>query len=248
MHGSFETVDNNLLRSLKPDDWAILQPHLEDWSAESGALIHEPGDTVRHAYFPRSSSLISYLVVLSDGRGIETVLVGREGAVGGIVSQGRLPAYARAVVQVGTSFWRIEVQALEQVKSQSPSLRHLLTRYADCLLAQIFQSVACNAAHSIEQRTAKWLLAAMDRTGRHDLTLTQEQLAAMLGVGRSYLSRVFRELRDGGIIETRRGRIIVHKTARLRGLACECNAAVSRHFEVVLKGVYPDGQNDAGKH
>lgn len=247
MHGSFETVDNNLLRSLKPDDWAMLQPHLEDWTAESGALIHEPGDTVRHAYFPRSSSLISYLVVLRDGRGIETVLVGREGAVGGIVSQGRLPAYARAVVQVGTSFWRIEVQALEQVKSQSPSLRHLLTRYADCLLAQIFQSVACNAAHSIEQRTAKWLLAAMDRTGRHDLTLTQEHLAAMLGVGRSYLARVFHDLRDEGIIATRRGHVVVHKKGRLRTIACECNGAVTRHFDDVLKGVYPNGQDEAEK-
>lgn len=244
----FEDLDNNLLRALKPDDWAVLQPHLEDWSAPSGLLIHSPGDTVRHAYFPRAASLLSYFVDLSDGQGIETVLVGREGAIGGIVSQGKLPAFARAVVQVGGSFWRIDLAELEDAKSRSPSLSHLFSRYADCLMAQIFQAVACNAAHSIEQRTAKWLLAAMDRTGRHDLTLTQEQLAAMLGVGRSYLSRVFRELRDNGIIETRRGRIIVHKTGRLRGLACECNAAVSRHFEIVLKGVYPDAQKETEKH
>lgn len=248
MQVSFEELDNNLLRALKPEDWAVLQPHLEDWSAHSGLLIHEPGDTVRHAYFPRAESLISYFVDLSDGQGIETVLVGREGAVGGIVSQGKLPAYARAVVQVGGSFWRIDLAELEEAKSCSPTLRHLFARYADCLLAQIFQSVACNAAHSIEQRTAKWLLAAMDRTGRHDVTLTQEQLAAMLGVGRSYLSRVFRELRDDGVIETRRGRIIVHKTNRLRSIACECNAAVNRHFEAVLKGVYPNGQKSAEKH
>nr|WP_245432865.1 Crp/Fnr family transcriptional regulator [Mesorhizobium loti] len=244
----FEDLENNLLRALKPGDWAVLQPHLEDWSASSGTLIHEPGDTVRHAYFPRAASLLSYFVDLSDGQGIETVLVGREGAIGGIVSQGRLPAFARASVQVGGSFWRIDLAELEEAKSQSPSLSHLFARYADCLLAQIFQSVACNAAHSIEQRTAKWLLAAMDRTGKHDLTLTQEQLAAMLGVGRSYLSRVFRELRDDGIIETRRGRIIVHKTGRLRSIACECNAAVSRHFDDVLKGVYPNGQKNGEQH
>lgn len=244
MQASLEEAENNLLRSLKPDDWAVLQPHLEDWTARAGTLIHQPGDFVRHAYFPRGASLISYYIDLSDGRGIETVLVGREGAVGGIVSQGRLPAYARAEVQVGGSFWRIDLQDLEQAKSRSQSLRHLFARYADCLLAQIFQSVACNAAHSIEQRTAKWLLAAMDRTGRHDLALTQEQLAAMLGVGRSYLSRVFRELRSNGVIETRRGRIVVHKAGRLRSIACECNAAVSRHFDDVLKGVYPNGQNN----
>ncbi len=111
--------------------------------------------------------------------------------------------------------------------------------YADCLMAQVFQSVACNAAHSIEQRTAKWLLAAAERTGAEDIALTQEQLAAMLGVGRSYLSRVIHDLRGRGVIETRRGRIGIRNGNGLRLLACECNSSVNRHFDDVLKGVYP---------
>src|SRR5206468_5383402 len=143
----------------------------------------------------RGSSLISYLVILRDGRAIETALIGREGAVGGMVSQGRLPAFSRAEVQLGGPFFRIDLHDLEDAKSRSMTLRHLFARYADCLMAQVFQSVACNAAHSIEQRTAKWLLAAIERTGAPDVALTQEQLAAMLGVGRSYLSRVIRDLK-----------------------------------------------------
>ncbi|MBZ9964136.1 Crp/Fnr family transcriptional regulator [Mesorhizobium sp. B292B1B] len=232
-------IGNNLLRALTAEDWGILQPWLEEWSAPTGTLLYEPGDTVRHAYFPRGPSLISYLVVLSDGRAIETALVGREGAIGGVVSQGRLPAYARAEVQLGGSFFRINLLNLEEAKSRSSTLRNLFARYADCLMAQMFQSVACNAAHSIEQRTAKWLLAAIDRTGTPDLALTQEQLAVMLGVGRSYLSRVIRDLKEGGLIETRRARIAVRRVDGLRSLACECNAAVSHHFHEVLKGVYP---------
>lgn len=235
----FDHIGNNLLRALRADDWAILQPKLEEWSAPTGALLHDPGDAVRHAYFPRGSSLISYLVVLADGRAIETALVGREGAVGGIVSQGRLPAFSRAEVQLGGSFFRMDLHDLEEAKSLSPTLRHLFARYADCLMAQVFQSVACNAAHSIEQRTAKWLLAAIERTGAPDLALTQEQLAAMLGVGRSYLSRVVRDLKERGVIETRRARFGVRDVEGLRLLACECNAATSRHFDEVLKGVYP---------
>jgi CRP-like cAMP-binding protein len=119
------------------------------------------------------------------------------------------------------------------------TLRHLLARYADCLMAQVFQSVACNAAHSIEQRTAKWLLAAIERTGAPDVALTQEQLAAMLGVGRSYLSRIIGDLKERGVIETRRARMGIRDTEKLRTLACECNSAVSRHFDDVLRGVYP---------
>lgn len=244
MHGiTSDSIGNNLLRALRVDDWEILKPRLEEWSAPTGFLLHEPGDTVRSAYFPRGASLISYLVVLRDGRAIETALVGREGAAGGIVSQGRLPAFSRAEVQLGGSFLRIDLQELENAKSRSATLRHLFARYADCLMAQVFQSVACNAAHSIEQRTAKWLLAAIERTGEPQVALTQEQLAAMLGVGRSYLSRVIQDLKARGIVETRRARIGVRDVEGLRALACECNAVTCRHFDDVLKGVYPAEEN-----
>ncbi|MBN9079577.1 MAG: Crp/Fnr family transcriptional regulator [Rhizobiales bacterium] len=234
-----DPIGNNLLRALRLADWNILAPKLEAWSAPTGAVLHDPGDTVRFAYFPRGGSLISYLVVLHDGRAIETALVGREGAVGGFVSQGHLPAYTRAEVQLGGAFFRIDLRELEDTKTRSPTLRYLFARYADCLMAQVFQSVACNAAHSIEQRTAKWLLAAAERTGADDIALTQEQLAAMLGVGRSYLSRVIHDLRQQGVIQTRRGRIGIRNGDGLRALACECNNCVSRHFDDVLKGVYP---------
>ena len=235
--------NNNLLRALNAADMALLARRLEDWSAPTGALLHEPGDTVRYAYFPRGSSLIAYQVLLRDGRAVETAIVGREGAAGGIVSQGRLPAFARAVVQMGGQFFRIELVHLEEAKSRSSSLSHLFARYADCLMAQVFQSVACNASHSLEQRTAKWFLAAIERTGTIDMALTQEQLAAMLGVGRTYLSGVIHDLRKRAVIGTRRGRIAVCDVDSLRTLACECNAAIGRHFDDVLIGVYPAVEN-----
>lgn len=230
---------NNLLQAIKAADRAVLDPCLEEWSAPTGTVLHEPGDTVRHAYFPLGSSLISYLVVLSDGRSIQTALIGREGAGGGIVSQGRVSAYSRAEVQLGGGFLRIDLHRLEEAKLKSVTLRHLFARYADCLMAQIFQSVACNAVHSIEQRTAKWLLAGIDRTGVDNVQVTQEQLAGMLGVGRSYLSRVIQQLRRRSLIETSRAYIVVRDIDGLRALACECNAAVTRHFDEVLKGIYP---------
>lgn len=234
-----DTIGNNLLRALRDEDWKILQPFLRECTVPAGTILHQPGDIVKAAYFPRDGSLISYLVVLQDGRAIETVLIGREGAIGGFVSQGRLPAYARAEVQAGDSFFRIDLHDLEEAKARSASLRNLFARYADCLIAQVFQSVACNAAHSIEQRTAKWMLAAAERTGVDDIVLTQEQLASMLGVGRSYLSRVIQDLRARNVIATGRGHLAIRDTTGLRALSCECNAAVVDHFAEVLAGVYP---------
>jgi CRP-like cAMP-binding protein len=230
---------NNLLRALNASDLALLQPLMEEWHGEMGAVLFSPGESVQHVYFPCGPSMISFLVVLENGQSVETALVGREGAVGGIVSQGRLPAYARAEVQFSGLFLRMESAALERAKLQSLTLRHLFARYADCMVAQTFQAVACNGAHTIEQRIAKWLQAAMTRTSEHEVPLTQEQLAAMLGVGRSYLSRVLRSLKQRRILDTKRGRICVLDGEALSRLSCRCDESVRRHFEEVLSGVYP---------
>ena len=129
---------------------------------------------------------------------------------------------------------------LAKAKAVSPTLRNLFARYADCLTAQIMQSVACNAAHSIEQRAARWLLTAVELTGSEEIALTQEQMASMLGVGRSYLTKVLRELKRRDLLETRRGRLIARSIPGLKLMACECNGAIAEHFNTVLAGVYPE--------
>jgi len=234
-----QTVENNLLRSLRRDDFELLWPWLSACEHPAGSILYEPGDTVNRAYFPCGHALVSYRVMLPDGLSVETALVGREGAIGGIVSQGRLPAYARALVQHEGRFLKIASSQLENLKRKSPTLNHLFARYADCLVAQIFQCTACNASHSVEQRAAKWILATLDRIGSDKVPLTQEQLGGLLGVGRSYVSRVLLRLRDEGLIESRRGRIVVKRRLQLEAHACGCNTAVREHFDTVLCGVYP---------
>lgn len=231
--------ENNLLKALRADDLELVQPHLRSITAVAGANFYQPGDHVRTVYFPCGSAMAAYIVELSDGKGIETALVGREGAIGGIVSQGRLPSYSRCTVQFSGTFLTLDSAKLEELKLQSISLRNLFARYADCLMAQIFQTTACNAGHTIEQRAAKWLIAAMERSGSADVRMTQDQLAAMLGVGRSYISRVIAALKTCAIVETKRGGICVLDVESLRALSCDCNEEVKRHFEDVLRGVYP---------
>jgi DNA-binding transcriptional regulator YhcF (GntR family) len=183
---------------------------------------------------------VSYIVPNEDGRDVETILVGREGAVGGIVSEGYLPAYSRIMVKFGGPFARLRVGKLNAAKAKSTTLRNVFVRYSDCLLAQMFQSTACNAIHSVEQRTAKWIISAMERTeGDNAVQLTHQQLAALLGVSRSYTSRVIETFKAEGVLETRRGAILVRNPEALRIRACLCNETVKNHFEVVLGGVYP---------
>jgi hypothetical protein len=236
---------NNLLRRLREPDYALLAPHLEPQERRAGDLLYNPGDNVEIVHFPCGPSLASFLVSNEDGRDVETVLIGREGAAGGIVSAGWLPAYCKITVKYPGPFVQLRATVLQEAKAKSTTLRNLFTRYADCLLAQVFQSTACNAIHTIEQRAAKWIIAAMERTGDHNVPLTHDQLATMLGVGRSYTSRVLQGLKADGVLTTGRGALRVQDFDRLAARACSCNASVKTHFEMVLSGIYPDeiGEN-----
>jgi hypothetical protein len=236
---------NNLLRRLNAADYALLMPHLIVDNTKPNDLLYNPGDNVQIVYFPCGPTLVSYTVPNEDGRDVETILIGREGAVGGIVSQGFLPAYTRIMVKFGGPVVRLNIAKLDAAKASSPSMRNIFARYADCMLAQIFQSTACNAIHSIEQRTAKWVISAMERAdGDNIVPLTHEQLATLLGVGRSYASRVMQSFKAQGVLETRRGAIVIRNPEALRLHACLCNEAVKNHFEEVLRGVYPDPEKD----
>ncbi len=230
---------NNLLSVLRRTDLALLQPSLAPLSVAAGDVLYEPGDDVKFVHFPTGAALVSFLVVLEEGTSVETALIGREGAIGGIVSQGRLPAYARTVVQYPGTLLRMRTGDLEIAKAKSPSLEGLFARYADCVLAQIFQSVACSAAHSIEQRTARWLLAAYDRTEDPVIPVTQDRLAETLGVGRSYVSRVVANLKAGGAIVVAPGRVGIADKQRLDAHACACTRSIRSHFGKVLSNVYP---------
>ena len=231
---------NNLLRRLSASDFALIASHLVRDESDANDLLYNPGDNVQVVHFPCGPSLASFVVPNEDGRDVETILVGREGAVGGIVSEGNLPAYTRIIVKFGGPFVRLSVGKLNAAKIKSATLNNVFARYADCMLAQMFKSTACNAIHSIEQRTAKWIISAMERTaGDNVVPLTHEQLANLLGVGRSYTSRVIQTFKAEGILDTRRGSILVRNPEALRARGCRCNESVKNHFEDVLRGVYP---------
>jgi len=231
---------NNLLSSLRGPDLDLLKPHIRALQSPANSVLYDPGQSVQTVYFPCNRTLVSFLVSTEDGGAVEALLVGREGAVGGIVSQGNLPAFAKIAIQTGGDLLSIPVAVLDECKDRSRAIDNLFARYADCLVAQMFQTAACNAAHSIEQRTAKWIGAAIERSGSREVPLTQERLAAMLGVGRSYISRVIGTFKRDGTLSVRRGHLVVKDEERLRSRSCNCHEVVKHHFNTVLKGVYPE--------
>jgi len=109
-----------------------------------------------------------------------------------------------------------------------------IVRYNDLLLAQIQQSVACNALHALEARLCRWLLQTHDCVDGDAIPLTQEFLGQMLGVRRTTVTIAARLLQSAGLIRYRRGLIHIVDRAALEEIACECYAVVRHNLDKVL--------------
>jgi CRP-like cAMP-binding protein len=234
---------NRLLSAFEVETRALIEAPATIVELKPGAILFDSGDQVKASLFPFGATSVSLIVDLSSGRSVEVASIGREGAVGGIVSCGHAPAFSRAEVQVGGPALKIPMQALEEAKRQSPFIANLFCRYSDYLLAQLMQSVACNLFHSIEQRAARWLLIAQDRSGDH-IEMTQDELAKLLGAQRTTVNAVERAFQEDGLIASRRGSVQVTDRDGLKRRSCGCYDAVEKHFGNVI-GDHGTGAKDA---
>jgi CRP-like cAMP-binding protein len=224
---------NRLLATFSREARALIEPFGTMEQVEAGEVVLSRGDLVGSSVFPVDQTMVSMAVELSGGRSIEVASVGREGAVGGIISCGQAPAFSRATVLVGGPILRVPMESLEDAKNRSAFIANIFCRFSDYLLAQVMQSVACNAFHSIPERAARWLLHAQDRAGDR-IELTQEAFAGLLGVQRTTVNAVIRELLDEDLIATGRAVIRVTDRAGLKRRACECYDRLEEHFGAVI--------------
>jgi CRP-like cAMP-binding protein len=200
---------------------------------QPGESVLQRGEQVRSSLFPVGPTMISMVVELSGGRSVEVASIGNGGAVGGIVSCGRAPAFTRAEALVPGPAYRVPMEALEDAKRRSHFIANLFCRYSDYLLSAVMESVACNAFHSITERAARWLLHVQDRAGDR-IELTQEALAALLGVQRTTVNAVIKELSSEGLIATGRGTVRIINRAGLKRRACECYERLKTHYDSVI--------------
>jgi CRP-like cAMP-binding protein len=198
-----------------------------------GFVLQEPDDPIEQVWFPQSG-MISLLAVMESGQAVETATIGREGGVGILAGLGGQRATGRAVIQLEGSFSQIPVGAFRNVMGQSAPMRNLISHYNDAQIALIAQVAGCNALHKLPARLCRWLLQTRDRNDGEVLTLTQEFLSEMLGVQRTTVTVVCRELQDLGLINYRRGKIEIASRAGLEQKACECYAFGRRKID----GVY----------
>jgi len=224
---------NYLLSMLPEDDYQSLAPHLELVQTPLHMVLFERGKPMRYAYFPVTGQH-SILAPMKDGGMVEVGTVGFEGMTSVDLLTGGDVASETTVCQVPGDALRMPASVFKEQLSRNGALLRISLRYFQAYLAQVQQSVACNALHPIDQRFARWVLMCHNRARRQPFQLTQEYLASMLGVHRPSVSIIAKSYQDAGVVQYSQGVITVLDQERLEQAACECYHVVKDQFERFL--------------
>ncbi len=206
---------NHILAALPLSELALVRPHLIRTRGVNGQTLHEPGERMDQVFFFEDGFASMVAVADDSGRVVEVGLIGPESMVGlGLATNPAGIAYNRTMVQMPGLMHRMPAAALAGCLDRAPVLRALMLQRQEMLFAQVSQTAACNSRHTLAQRCARWLL------------LTQEFLSMMLAVRRAGVTVAMQTLQAAGLIQSRRGRVLVCDRPGLETAACGCYARV----------------------
>ena len=231
-HPQQTSVRNRLLSALPPDDFGLLQPHLEPTSLDLRQWLSQTQQPISHVYFPEQG-IISILADTAQGR-FEVGLVGSEGMAGLPVVHGIDHSPHGCLVQAAGQALRITAQNLRTAMRHSPALHARLLRYAHTRVVQTAQTVYANAGFDLEARLARWILMTDDRVEGEDLPLTHEFLSMMLGVRRAGVTLAIQALEASKLIRAKRGSLTVLDRAGLEALARDAYGVAEAEYARVM--------------
>ena len=214
-------VANKLLAALPRAEHRRLLASLEPVTLAFGEILYEPGDAIRHVYFP-NDSLVSLITLADRHLALEVGMVGREGMVGVAFALGIGVSPVRALVQGGGTAMRMKAAPFRRELRQSLPLQREVLLYTHELMVQVAQTAACNRFHVVEARLARWLLMTRDRVRSDHFRLTQEFIGHMLGVRRVGVTNAAHALKQRRLIDYSRGNIEIINGPGLEAAACAC--------------------------
>ncbi len=219
--GDGNPIYNQILLDLSRNGCDLLLSKLEFVRLKAHHVLHEPGDTLKSAYFC-NSGLISILSVFPDGKCVEVGLIGKEGLVGLPLVAGFRTAATRAIAQIDATAFRVDYETLKTSLKECPGLELRLEQFSQRMTMQVTQIAACNQLHEVNQKLARWLLMSADRIGSNSLPLVQEFLAQMLGTRRASVTVSVGVLEKAGLIACTRGEVKIIQRKKLEQAACPC--------------------------
>lgn len=228
---------NRLLLALPSRNLKRLLPELEYITCQPDQVLMDADSSIEQVFFP-DSGVVSVVAVYEDGSIIEMATIGREGFTGVQAVFGAKKSSVRLFVQIPGSAAKMSRAAFTRVMKTMPAFRGLMFDYVQAFLEQVMVSVACNGAHSLKKRLARWLLMMRDRSDEDVLPITQNLLAEMLGVQRPTITNAAGDLERAGLIARGRQQVTILDRPRLIAESCECYQLVRERVAFHLPKTY----------
>jgi CRP-like cAMP-binding protein len=228
---------NRLLLALPSSNLKQLMPELQQIRCRREQVLMDVDSSLDHIFFP-DIGVVSVVAVYADGSVIEMATIGREGCTSVQAVLGAKSSSVRLLVQIPGSAAKMSRAAFTRAMGSMPSFRNLMYAYAQAFLEQVLVSVACNGAHSLQERLARWLLMMRDRGDDDALEITHDLLAEMLGVQRPSITNAAHELERGGLIARGRRQITILDRQGLMAASCECYQLVRTRVAFHLPKTY----------
>ncbi len=180
--------------------------------------FENPAEPVTEICFPESV-IISVVARTLGGRSIEAGLIGFEGMTGVSILMGDDRSPNETYVQLAGSGHVMAAADLRSAVEASPTMHRTLLRYAHTLMVQTSQTALANGRAKIDERLARWLLMASDRSEGPEMILTHEFLSLMLGVRRPGVTDALHRLEGEHLIRARRSSITIRDRGGLEAVA-----------------------------
>lgn len=218
-------VNNWLFGAMSAPDKDVLRPALARREVAYSEVLFHAGDVVDVIHFPVSAQ-IANIMRFDTGESLAVSSVGREGVTGLAAFMAVEPLGWDAVVQVPGVVWTVPAHTVRALAASSPEFATQLLKATHANQVEAHNLAICATFHPILPRVARWLLTLQERTGQDCFTITQENLANLLGVQRTTINGVMIALRTAGAVGGKlRGRVKITDRAVLKVLACPCSRA-----------------------